>query len=126
MNPATAALAGLAALAVAMGIGRFALTPLLPMMLADGVVDLHAASWLATANYIGYLTGALLCAFEPAIRARLPRLPRVADPTMIHAGLVATGLLAMAAREQARPPRGTVPPGEGVCEHSHRQAPLPI
>ena len=79
-----------------MGIGRFAFTPLLPMMLADGVVDLHAASWLATANYIGYLTGALLCAFEPAIRARLPCLPRVADPTMIHAGLVATGLLTVA------------------------------
>ena len=38
------------ALATAMGIGRFAFTPLLPMMLADGVVDLPGASWLASAN----------------------------------------------------------------------------
>ena len=44
-----------------MGIGRFAFTPLLPMMLHDGVVDLHSGGWLATANYIGYFFGALSC-----------------------------------------------------------------
>src|SRR6185369_4847575 len=49
--------AGIVSLAVAMGIGRFAFTPLLPMMLADGVVDLPTASWLASANYLGYLLG---------------------------------------------------------------------
>ncbi|MGE6335801.1 YbfB/YjiJ family MFS transporter, partial [Acidovorax sp. NPDC077664] len=54
------ALAGMAALAAAMGIGRFAFTPLLPMMLHDGVVDIATGSWLATANYAGYLAGALL------------------------------------------------------------------
>lgn len=53
--------AGMISLAVAMGIGRFAFTPLLPMMLSDGVIDLPAASWLASANYLGYLVGALLC-----------------------------------------------------------------
>jgi acyl-CoA synthetase (AMP-forming)/AMP-acid ligase II len=41
-----------------MGIGRFAFTPLLPMMLHDGVIELPAASWLATANYVGYWLGA--------------------------------------------------------------------
>jgi predicted MFS family arabinose efflux permease len=41
------ALAGALALAVAMGIGRFAFTPLLPMMLHDGVIDLAAGGWLA-------------------------------------------------------------------------------
>jgi MFS family permease len=55
------ALSGLVALSVAMGIGRFAFTPLLPMMLHDGVVDLHSGGWLATANYIGYFFGALSC-----------------------------------------------------------------
>ncbi|MEO7338778.1 MAG: YbfB/YjiJ family MFS transporter, partial [Caldimonas sp.] len=60
-GPRAIALAGAVALAVAMGIGRFAFTPLLPMMLHDDVVDLHDASWLATANYLGYLIGALLC-----------------------------------------------------------------
>jgi len=54
------ATAAMAALAVAMGIGRFAFTPVLPMMLSDGSVTLAAGSWLATANYAGYLVGALL------------------------------------------------------------------
>ena len=49
------AMAGMVALAVAMGIGRFAFTPLLPMMLNDGVIDLPGASWLASANYLGYM-----------------------------------------------------------------------
>jgi MFS family permease len=52
------ALAGLAALAVAMGIGRFAFTPILPMMQDEGL-SLAAGSWLASANYAGYLAGAL-------------------------------------------------------------------
>ncbi len=57
--------AGLLSLATAMGIGRFAFTPLLPMMLHDGVITLGGASWLASANYIGYLVGALFCTFRP-------------------------------------------------------------
>ena len=64
------AVAGCVALAVAMGIGRFAFTPILPMMLHDGAVDLHAASWLASANYLGYLAGALLCTFQPWMAGR--------------------------------------------------------
>jgi MFS family permease len=53
------ALAGLACLAVAMGIGRFAFTPLLPMMQADSGLSFTAGGWLASANYLGYLFGAL-------------------------------------------------------------------
>jgi predicted MFS family arabinose efflux permease len=63
------AIAGLIALAVAMGIGRFAFTPIMPMMEADAGLTLRAAGWLAAANYLGYFLGAL-CA------ARLP--PRLA------------------------------------------------
>ena len=59
------ALAGLAALAVAMGIGRFAFTPLLPMMQSDGGLSLAAGGWLAAANYLGYLFGALSAGFFP-------------------------------------------------------------
>ena len=87
--------AGAVALAVAMGIGRFAFTPLLPMMLHDGVIDLASASWLASANYLGYLAGALLCTFQPWIWARLPRLPPVQAPWMVRAGLLATGGLTL-------------------------------
>src|SRR5665647_693058 len=64
------AMAGLVSLAVAMGIGRFAFTPILPMMLSDGVVDLPAASWLASANYLGYLVGAIVCTLQPWLWAR--------------------------------------------------------
>ncbi len=53
------ALAGAAALAVAMGIGRFAFTPVLPMMLQDAGLSIASGGWLASANYLGYLIGAL-------------------------------------------------------------------
>src|SRR4051794_24625136 len=65
------ALAGLAALAVAMGIGRFAFTPLLPLMQADAGLDLHAGAWLAFANYAGYLGGALSARRMGSLRAGL-------------------------------------------------------
>ena len=52
------ALAGLAALAVSQGIGRFAMTPILPMLQEEGL-SLSEGSWLAAANYFGYLAGAL-------------------------------------------------------------------
>src|SRR5207302_1288207 len=42
-----------------MGIGRFAFTPLLPMMQADAGLSLAQGGWLASANYLGYLAGAL-------------------------------------------------------------------
>ena len=96
VQPRTVVFAGLVSLAVAMGIGRFAFTPLLPMMLHDGVVDLPAASWLASANYLGYLVGALLCTFQPWIWARAPWLPAVRHTTWVRAGLVATCLLTAA------------------------------
>lgn len=48
-----------AALAAAMGIGRFVYTPILPLMTAQTGIAPHAAATLATANYIGYLVGAV-------------------------------------------------------------------
>ncbi|MHA6882665.1 YbfB/YjiJ family MFS transporter [Ralstonia pseudosolanacearum] len=57
----TIAAGGAVALGVAMGIGRFAFTPILPMMIHDGALDLSSGSTLASANYLGYLAGAMLC-----------------------------------------------------------------
>ncbi len=83
-GPVAVAMAGLVSLAVVMGIGRFAFTPLLPMMLHDGIVNLHQGGWLATVNYIGYFLGAALCLF---IRPDAVR--------MVRWGLVATVLLTL-------------------------------
>jgi MFS family permease len=87
------AVAGLLALAVAMGIGRFAFTPLLPIMLSEHALSLAGASLLASANYLGYLLGALACTFQPWIFRRLGRSPAVNGPRLVRLGLAATALL---------------------------------
>ena len=81
----TIALAGLIALAVAMGIGRFAFTPILPMMQEDAGVSIAMGGWLASANYIGYLAGALSVIWW-----------RINATTGIRAGLVTIGLATLA------------------------------
>ena len=50
---------GVVALIVAMGIGRFVFTPLLPLMLRDGTLNAADGAQWAAANYAGYLVGAL-------------------------------------------------------------------
>jgi Uncharacterised MFS-type transporter YbfB len=95
LTPLRLAVAGLIALAVAMGIGRFAFTPILPMMLSDGVVDLQGASWLASANYIGYLSGAAALTLQPMLWRRLG-WRAVDPPALVRVGLVATGVLTLA------------------------------
>ncbi len=52
---------GMLGLAAAMGIGRFAFTPLMPLMQAQSGLTLAQGGWLAAANYAGYFAGALLC-----------------------------------------------------------------
>lgn len=92
-RPLAVALAGMAALAAAMGIGRFAFTPLLPMMLHDGVVTLAGGSWLATANYVGYLVGALASMALPWVAPRARQVWHAAR--LARWGLVATVLLTL-------------------------------
>lgn len=58
-------LVGLVSLAIAVGVGRFAFTPLLPMMQADGVVTIAGGGVLASLHFLGYLMGALLAAWLP-------------------------------------------------------------
>ena len=95
LRPVALALAGLVSLAVAMGIGRFAFTPLLPVMLAERSVTLAGASLLASANYLGYLLGALACTFQPWIWRRFGWPAAVNGPKMVRGGLVATALLTL-------------------------------
>lgn len=58
-SPVATSVAGVLSLAVAMGIGRFAFTPLLPLMIREGVLDVSSGGWIAAANYAGYLVGAM-------------------------------------------------------------------
>ncbi|GAY19229.1 MFS transporter [Mycobacterium sp. shizuoka-1] len=67
MHHHTHVVRGAAALAAAMGIGRFVYTPILPMMTAQAGVTPHTAATLATANYIGYLAGALAGSVWPRL-----------------------------------------------------------
>jgi hypothetical protein len=77
-----AALACMVTLAVAMGLGRFAFTPMLPIMLHEGKLSLGGGGVLASLNYLGYFLGAVSCA-AIAVPAR----------RMVRGGLVATALL---------------------------------
>lgn len=74
-RPVAAALAAGAILAVAMGFGRFAYTGMYPLMVRDGLLHLSSGSLAASANYAGYLAGALaLARMRAASAARLCRM----------------------------------------------------
>jgi len=77
-----AALACMVTLAVAMGLGRFAFTPMLPIMLSEGKLELAGGGLLASLNYLGYFFGAVSCA-AIGIKAS----------SMVRGGLLATAAL---------------------------------
>jgi predicted MFS family arabinose efflux permease len=77
-----AALACMVTLSVAMGLGRFAFTPMLPIMLHEGKLELAAGGLLASLNYLGYFVGAVSCA-AIGIKAS----------SMVRGGLLATAAL---------------------------------
>ena len=67
-------LVGFASLAIAMGIGRFAFTPLLPLMQDDGLASIADGGVLAAVHFLGYWLGAVFAArsrFAPKTTLRL-------------------------------------------------------
>ena len=63
-------LGGVCTLVLTIGIARFAYTPLLPLMQAQAGLSDAAGGWLATANYLGYMSGALLAASLSSLRLK--------------------------------------------------------
>ncbi len=87
------ALAGSIVLMIGMGYGRFAFTGVLPLMLNEGLLTLHEGNLAASANYAGYLVGALLLArVQPGAATRL---------SIISAGLTIASLALLALGELA-------------------------
>ncbi|MEO7116793.1 MAG: YbfB/YjiJ family MFS transporter, partial [Caldimonas sp.] len=83
--PALLALAGLLSVAAAIGIGRFSFTPVLPLMVREGLLDVAQGGWLAAANYAGYLVGALTAARVPLRAGALAVLALVATAALTAA-----------------------------------------
>lgn len=81
-SPAASAVAAGLVLAVAMGIGRFAYTGMYPLMVRDGVLTVASGSLAASANYAGYLLGALA----------VSRTQAAGSAYLCRAGLVVTVL----------------------------------
>lgn len=93
-RPFPLALGGLIALAAAIGIGRFVYTPILPFMVEDLDMTKGAAGLLASANFAGYLAGALVAA-TPAV----PGSRRTWLLTALAASSLTTGAMAFASSD---------------------------
>lgn len=78
----TTALGGLVAIGAGIGVGRFVYTPILPPMLAALGLSKADAGLIASANFLGYLIGALLAA--------LPTLPGTRRQWLLGALAVST------------------------------------
>ncbi|MGY2994344.1 YbfB/YjiJ family MFS transporter [Mesorhizobium sp. URHB0026] len=89
------AIAGMIAMAVAMGIGRFVYTPILPGMMEELHLSPADAGWIASANYLGYLVGALVAAGSWAHRReRLLMLGALGASAVLAASMGLTDAMA--------------------------------
>ncbi|MGQ7742844.1 MFS transporter [Pectobacterium brasiliense] len=83
------ALFGTIVLALGMGLGRFLYTPMLPVMLEEGRFTFGQLSYIASANYAGYLFGSLFFSFSRRASTAQPMF-------LLFAAAAATGVLLFA------------------------------
>jgi predicted MFS family arabinose efflux permease len=89
-NLAPTAVAGAIAMAVAMGFGRFSYTPILPGMMTGLGLTPGDAGLIASANFVGYLAGAVAAGYGWAAgRERMVSLSALVATTVL---LLAMGL----------------------------------
>ncbi|MGC6738436.1 YbfB/YjiJ family MFS transporter, partial [Escherichia coli] len=84
-------------LVIGMGFGRFAFTGILPVMLQEHLLSLGQGNMAASANYAGYLAGALLLAKA-----------RPSDARYLCAGSVLVTLACLAVLVWLRSPAGII------------------
>lgn len=84
-------IAGALALFIAMGVGRFAYTPILPLMQSQTHFSNAIAGYLASSNYLGYLIGAFAAGSIPFIR--LHRLATFQSSLVVC--IVTTGIMGL-------------------------------
>ena len=84
-------------LIIGMGFGRFAFTGILPVMLQEHLLSLSEGNFAASANYAGYLAGALMLAKA-----------RPSDARVLCAGSVLVTLACLAALAWLRSPAGII------------------
>lgn len=89
VSPLRLAMGGAVAMGCAMGIGRFVYTPVLPFMAEAIPLTASQAGLIASANFLGYLVGALATAF------RLPGAPKIWLLGALLASALTTGAVGL-------------------------------
>lgn len=92
-RPLLLAIGGLLAMAAGLGIGRFVYTPILPPMVEALQLTKGQAGLIASANFIGYLAGALLGALRLPASRRTWLLAALAVNAICLAGMGAAATM---------------------------------